>query len=81
MALPLLHAVTSPGRLIGDKACDVDSLRRWLKEHRVKAVVPTSANRTVLYPLDRTTYRRHNLIERLFCRLKNWRRIAARYDG
>jgi transposase len=36
--------------------------------------------RTVPYPLDRAVYRRRNLIERLFCRLKNWRRLATRYD-
>ena len=80
MALPLLGAVTTPKRLIGDKAYDVDSLRRWLKQRRIKAVIPSSANRTVPYPLDRTVYRRRNLIERLFCRLMNWRRIATRYD-
>jgi transposase len=34
----------------------------------------------VPYPLDRRAYRHRNLIERLFCRLKNWRRIATRYD-
>ena len=28
----------------------------------------------------RAVYRRRNLIERLFCRLKNWRRLATRYD-
>ncbi len=33
-----------------------------------------------LTPLDRVAYRRRNLIERLFGRLKNWRRIATRYD-
>ncbi len=32
------------------------------------------------YPLDRQAYARRNLIERLFCRLKNWRRLATRYD-
>ncbi len=32
------------------------------------------------YPLDRQVYARRNLIERLFCRLKNWRRLATRYD-
>jgi transposase len=31
-------------------------------------------------PLDRVVYRRRNLIARLFCRLKNWRRLATRYD-
>jgi transposase len=32
------------------------------------------------YPLDRIAYRRRNVIERMFCILKNWRRIATRYD-
>ena len=41
---------------------------------------PSSAARTVAYPLDRHAYRRRNQIERLFGRLKNWRRIATRYD-
>ena len=32
------------------------------------------------YPLDRIAYRRRNVIERMFGKLKNWRRIATRYD-
>ena len=80
MALPLLTAVAPPKRLIADKAYDVESLRRWLKERRAKAVIPSTASRTVPYPLDRAAYRRRNLIERLFGRLKNWRRLATRYD-
>jgi transposase len=80
MAVPLISAVPSPRRLIADKAYDVDSLRRWLKGRRTKAVIPSTATRTVPYPLDRAAYRRRNLIERLFGRLKNWRRIATRYD-
>jgi transposase len=67
MALPLLGAVTQPKRLIGDKAYAVDSLRRCLKERCIRSVIPSSANRTVPYPLDRPAYRRRNLIERLFC--------------
>jgi transposase len=31
-------------------------------------------------PIDLKAYRRRNVIERLFCRLKNWRRLATRYD-
>ena len=69
-----------PKRLIADKAYDVDRLRSWLKVRRIKAVIPSTATRTVPYPLDRAAYRRRNLIERLLCRLKNWRRIATRYD-
>jgi transposase len=80
MALPLLDAVTLPKHLIADKAYDADSLRNWLRFRRIKAVIPSTATRTVPYPLDRVVYRRRNLIERLFCRLKNWRRLATRYD-
>jgi transposase len=80
MAVPLLSAVTAPRRLIADKAYDAESLRDWLKARRIRAVIPSTASRTVPYPLDRRAYRRRNLIERLFGRLKNWRRIATRYD-
>jgi transposase len=66
--------------LIADKACDADRLRIWLKARRITAVIPSTATRTVPYPLDRVAYRHRNLIERLFCRLKNWRRIATRDD-
>jgi transposase len=79
-AVPLLGAVTSPKHLIADKAYDADSLRNWLKIRHIKAVIPSTATRTIPHPLDRALYRRRNLIERLFCRLKNWRRLAARYD-
>ncbi|GEO18529.1 hypothetical protein MAE02_62250 [Microvirga aerophila] len=80
MALPLLSAVTKPKRLISDKAYDVDRLRRLLKERRIKAVISSLANRTVPYPLDHPAYRRRKLIERLFCRLKDCRRIATCHD-
>jgi transposase len=80
MAQPLLGAVAAPKRLIADKAYDAESLRRWLQERRIKAVIPSTATRTTPYPLDQRAYRRRNFIERLCCRLKNWRRLATRYD-
>ncbi len=80
MAVPLLTAIAPTKCLIADKAYDAESLRRWLDARRIKAVIPSTATRTVPYPLDRRVYTRRNVIERLFCRLKNWRRIATRYD-
>ena len=80
MAVPLLEASAPTKRLIADKAYDAESLRCWLAKRRIKAVIPSTASRTVPYPLDRRAYKRRNIIERLFCRLKNWRRIATRYD-
>lgn len=80
MAIPLLEASAPSRRLIADKAYDADRLRRWLEERRIKAVIPSTSSRNTPYPLDRRAYRRRNVIERFFCRLKNWRRIATRYD-
>lgn len=31
-------------------------------------------------PFDTQAYKRRNIIERTFCRLKDWRRVATRYD-
>lgn len=80
MAIPLLEAARPAKRLLADKAYDADSLRRWLAKAKIKAVIPSSAARKTPHPLDRKAYRRRNVIERLFCKLKNWRRIATRYD-
>ena len=55
------------------------SLRRWLKRRRIRAVIPSLATRTFPFPLDLKAYKRRNVIERMWSRLKNWRRIATRY--
>lgn len=80
MAIPLLEERASSRRLIADKAHDADHFRRWLGERRIRAVIPSTASRKTPYPLDRRAFRRRNVIERLFCRLKNGRRVATRYD-
>ena len=78
MAIPLLEGLPRPKRLIADKAYDAMTLRRWLKKRKIKAVIPSLATRTFPFPLDRKAYKRRNVIERLWSRLKNWRRIATR---
>ena len=66
-------------RLVADKAYDAERLRDCSKARRTKAVIPSAVTRTVPYGLDRQAHRRRNQIERLFCRLKNWRRVATRF--
>ncbi len=80
MALPLLEALKPTKRLIADKAYDADKLRNWLVDRQIEPVIPGRAARSVVYPLNRKAYRRRNVIERMFGRLKNWKRIATRYD-
>lgn len=80
MAIPLLEGLSRPKRLIADKAYDAMSLRRWLKRRRIRAVIPSPATRTFPFPLNRRAYKRRKVIKRMWGRLKNWRRIATRYD-
>jgi hypothetical protein len=40
----------------------------------------SAAARRTPYPLDRAAYKRRNVVKRMFCKLKNWRRVATRYD-
>jgi hypothetical protein len=43
-------------------------------------VIPNKANRKTIFPFDEDLYRLRNVIERTFCRLKDFRGIATRYD-
>jgi transposase len=72
--------VVRPKRLIADKAYDVDRLRTWLKARHIRAAISSIVTRTVPYRLEPAACRCRNLIGSLFGRLKNWRRIATRYD-
>lgn len=78
---PALVATAGPiKRLIADKAYDANSLRRLLADQAIKAVIPSTASRSQPIPYSKTAYRQRNLIERMFARLKDFRRIATRYD-
>jgi transposase len=76
----LLANIRLPRRLLADRAYDAKSLRDWLAERGVNAVIPPNPTRKHPHPYDAKAYRLRNLIERMFCRLKDFRRIATRYD-
>ena len=65
---------------LADKAYDADHLRARLKKRRMLPVIPNKSNRKKPYPFSRKRYRGRNVIERMFGRLKDFRRIATRYD-
>jgi transposase len=70
-----------PARLCAaDTAYDSDALRQFLIERGTRPVIPNNPTRKHLHPFDPNAYKLRNLIERMFCRLKDWRRIATRYD-
>jgi len=67
-------------RLLGDKAYDSDQFRRALRQDGITPVIPGRANRKKRIRYDKEAYKCRNVIERCYCRLKDFRRIATRYD-
>lgn len=67
-------------RLIADKGYDTNAIRAAITAQGGEPVIPSTASRRAPIPYDRTAYRARNLVERLWCRLKDWRRVATRYD-
>ena len=65
---------------MADKAYDTNSLRALLKANGIEPIIPSIRRRKPLIPYDMRAYRERNLIERMFCRLKDFRRVATRYD-
>lgn len=81
MAQALIDAAAGRfDRLVADKGYDSNAIRAAVAAQGAEVVIPSTAARRMPIPYDRTAYRARNLIERLWCRLKDWRRIATRYD-
>ncbi len=66
--------------LLGDKGYDADALRRSLREVGATPVIPGRRNRKKAIRYDKRRYRDRHLVENAFCRLKDFRRVATRYD-
>nr|WP_254684507.1 IS5 family transposase [Sphingomonas haloaromaticamans] len=80
VAKACIEALPPSAELVADKGYDSKDLREWLEERGTQAVIPPRKNRKVQYDYDKAIYRQRNIIERMFCRLKDWRRIATRFD-
>lgn len=78
---PLLRMIADRiEALLADKGYDADAIREELAQAGIEAVIPAKRNRKNPAPHDAVKYRWRNLIERMFNKLKNWRRVATRYD-
>ena len=68
------------GAVIADKAFDADPLIQRLRARGARGVIPPRSNRLEARRFDRRRYCKRNFIERFFCRLKHFLRVATRYD-
>lgn len=80
LAAALLEPLPAAAYLLGDAAYDSDPLRLFLSERGSVPVIKPNPTRKTAPPFDAARYKNRNLIERAFSHLKDWRRVATRYD-
>jgi transposase len=78
-AEPLLDGY-SPAAVIADKAYDSDGLVKTIETKGAEAVIPPKVNRKQPRDFDRYLYKVRNLVERFINRIKQYRRVATRYE-
>ncbi|MEN5300365.1 transposase, partial [Brucella sp. TWI559] len=66
--------------LLGDRGYDADWFRDALQAKGITPCIPGRKSRTEPVRYDKRRYKRRNRIEIMFGRLKDWRRVATRYD-
>lgn len=69
-----------PEAVIADTGYDADHLREAVCGNQAAPVIPSKSNRRTPTAYDKSLYKERNLIERFFNKLKQFRRVATRYD-
>ncbi len=78
-AIPLLTGFPADS-VLADKGYDADAILEAIESVGAEAVVPPRANRLVQREYDRDAYKERNRVERFFQKIKEFRRIATRYE-
>ena len=76
----MLGSVGKGQTLLADRAYDSDALRNTLAERGAKANIKPMPNRVNIPKFNKKLYRKRNLVERFFNKLKHFRAIATRYE-
>lgn len=79
-AEPLLDGIQEGAIIIADKGYDADRVREHIKARGARANIPNRSNRKRKCRWKKAIYRERNHVERFFNKLKQFRRIATRYD-
>ncbi|WP_288759285.1 IS5 family transposase [uncultured Brevundimonas sp.] len=79
-AAALLDSLPRAQWLLGDRGYDADWFRDALQAKGITPCIPGRKSRIEPIRYDRRRYKRRNRIEIMFGRLKDWRRVATRYD-
>lgn len=69
-----------PDKVAGDKAYSSNKIRDWLEEKDIGDVIPTKDNEERRPDFNKRAYRQRNIVERCIGWLKEFRRVATRYE-
>ncbi len=76
----MMEAIPPAKAMLADRGYDADWFRDALTARGITPCIPSKANRKVPIPHDKLLYKQRHRIENMFGKLKDWRRIATRYD-
>ena len=79
-AAALMNSLPEADWLLADRGYDADWFRETLVDRGTTPCIPGRKSRKKTVKYDKRRYKRRNCIERMFGRLKDWRRISTRYD-
>lgn len=80
MAELLLNGLPAGAKVIADKGYDADWIRELIEDQDCQPHIPPKSNRYDGITYSKRLYKKRNLIERCFNKLKQFRHIATRYD-
>jgi len=76
----IVRALPRARYMLGDRGYDADWFREALRDKGITPCIPSKKNRKTDIPYDKTLYKKRHKIENMFGKIKDWRRIATRYD-
>ena len=76
----LLPSLPKAKELLADRGYDADWFRMALIKKGITPCIPPKKNRKVKIEYDKMLYKKRHKVENMFGKLKDWRRIAMRYD-
>jgi len=76
----MIDALPPAKTLLGDRGYDANWFREALIKKGISPCIPSKKNRKIPIPHDAVLYKKRHIVENMFAKLKDWRRIATRYD-
>ena len=76
----LLAGLPIPTTVVADRGYDSNAVIDLIRKSGAEPSIPSTAQRTIRRSVNPDIYRQRNLVERFFCSIKQFRRVATRFD-